>query len=342
MKRAEQFARNPELEVLLQQLNEEIATDPVSDQKIKGTFKHPLVFIVGCPRSGSTLLMQWLANSGCFAAPDNFLARFYRSPYVGQLIKDMLLDPRFSFRDEFADLQPISPGFNSSLGKTTGALSANEFYFFWRELFSTPVQYPSQSETDSFDLARARFELRRLIAYLDKPFACKGLMFNQILGALADWFPEAIFLHLQRGPFFTAQSLLLARETFFKDRRQWYSFQIPEYNELKSRTPIEQVAGQVIYMDAAVRRQLSNMPDIRHISIRYEAFTENPEAVWQRLKQHPCFQQTLGDVAYNGPESFEQKNILRLSDNEAVALENALKQTEQESSIPREELVDAV
>lgn len=288
------------------------------------TFKFPLVFIVGCPRSGSTLLMQWMANSGYFAAPDNFLSRFYRSPYVGQLIKDMLFDPRYAFRDELADLLPLSPDYHSSLGKTKGTLAVNEFYFFWRELFSIPVHYPTLSEADSFNLSKARYELDRLISYVQKPFLCKGLMFNQVLSRVAEWFPEAVFLHLRRESFFTAQSLLMARETFYQDRKQWYSFQIPEHEQLKSCSPFEQVAGQVTYTEAAVSRQLAAMPKHRYLTIQYEELVANPEAVWRHLKEQPLLQPTLAERPYGGPEKFEQKNVLRLSSDEAADLETAL------------------
>ena len=38
-----------------------------------------VVLVVGGPRSGSTVMMQWLASSGVFAYPSNLLSRFYRA-----------------------------------------------------------------------------------------------------------------------------------------------------------------------------------------------------------------------------------------------------------------------
>ena len=39
--------------------------------------RRPIILILGCARSESTLLLQLLAESGAFAYPTNFLSRFY-------------------------------------------------------------------------------------------------------------------------------------------------------------------------------------------------------------------------------------------------------------------------
>ena len=52
--------------------------------------KLPVLLIVGNPRSGTTLLYQWLAATGLFAYPSNIMSRFYRAPYIGGLLHKIL------------------------------------------------------------------------------------------------------------------------------------------------------------------------------------------------------------------------------------------------------------
>ena len=98
--RAPRHRRNGQLEELLQSLSELIA--PGGDQRalLSGGPRYPVVFITGVPRSGSTMLLQWLANSGHFRAPTNLVSRFWRAPCVGALVDRMLFESKMDFRGE--------------------------------------------------------------------------------------------------------------------------------------------------------------------------------------------------------------------------------------------------
>ena len=96
--RTGRFRRNPELEKLLEEINNLLG--PAEDE-IAARFdrpRYPVVLVVGGPRSGSTLMMQWLARLGLFACPTNLLSRFYRAPFIGAKIQQLLADPIFGFR----------------------------------------------------------------------------------------------------------------------------------------------------------------------------------------------------------------------------------------------------
>ena len=70
------FQRNIDLENLLTSLNQilEPAEKSVISEYVRP--KYPVVMIVGGGRSGTTLLLQWLANTGFFAYPTNLLSGF--------------------------------------------------------------------------------------------------------------------------------------------------------------------------------------------------------------------------------------------------------------------------
>ena len=79
------FQRNESLESLLNSLNELLgAVENRAIESIPASVgDHPIIFIMGPHRSGTTLLMQWLASLGIIAYPTNVLSRFYSAPVIG-------------------------------------------------------------------------------------------------------------------------------------------------------------------------------------------------------------------------------------------------------------------
>ena len=130
--RVESFRRNARLEGLLTTLNGLLACSEEAALEHFSSFKHhPVVFVMGPHRSGTTLFMQWLANTGVVGYPTNLLSRFFGAPVIGAQIQLLLTDPRYDFRNEILEFNSAI-SFDSEIGKTRGALSPNEFWHFWR------------------------------------------------------------------------------------------------------------------------------------------------------------------------------------------------------------------
>ena len=128
--RTDKYARVTALEALLKELNGNLAG--ANEMYLEDSSEcFSKIFLVGPHRSGSTLLMQWLANTGLAAYPTNLLSRFFGAPLVGAKIQQLLTDPRFNFRNEILDFNS-DLNFSSDNGKTKGALAPNEFWYFWR------------------------------------------------------------------------------------------------------------------------------------------------------------------------------------------------------------------
>lgn len=314
--RQKQFSRNKQLEGLLHELNGLLA--PVEADVVQG-FKepnYPVVLLVGCARSGTTLIMQWLARTEEFAYPTNLLSRFYAAPYIGAKIQQMMFDPKYSFRDEFVGLGGHIT-FESELGKTTGALAPNEFYYFWRRFFPYgETQYLDESALQQVDGEGFVAELAALESVFDKPLAMKGLMLNWNIPFLASLLPRALFLYVRREPVYNAQSLLESRQKFFGDRQAWYSFKPRQYDRLKGLGSHEQVAGQVYFTNRAIRRGLEQVESSRWLKIDYESFCESPEVIYERIEDKLVLQGKQINPNYAGPMHFDSTNEIRLSRDE--------------------------
>ncbi len=311
--RTVQYQRNKLLETLLKEINELLGNAQKSVINQFRAPQHPVLLVVGGPRTGSTLMMQWLANLGVFAYPTNLLSRFYGAPYIGAKIQLMLTDPRYNFKDEILDFNS-EVVFQSDLGKTRGALAPNDFWYFWRRFF--PIQEPRYLEPEELQQADVNGFLRELAAIeavLEKPLAMKGMLLEQNLIFLDRLFPKVVFLEITRNPLYNIQSLLESREKFFGNRHEWYSIKPREYHWLKDiPDPIEQVAGQVYYKNKILREQFAHIDSSRKIHVRYEDFCEYPEALFLAIKEK--FQQQGYSINrdYQGPDKFQSANRIRL------------------------------
>jgi len=310
--RKQQFLRNQNLESLLSELNSLLTPVQYAVNNKFQMPKYPLVLIVGCARAGSTLMMQWLADTGEFAYPTNFLSRFYAAPYIGAMIQQMLISPKYKFKDEFSDVK--SPTlFKSELGKTSGLFAPNEFYYFWRRFFKYgDIQYLDMNETKQVDVNGLCSELASIESIFERPLAMKAHLISWNIPFVFSLFPNVIFVHIIRDPVYNAQSLIEAREKFYGDRHQWYSFKPGEYPILKDFDPYKQVAGQVYFTNRAIQQNLSQIENVNWSTINYEEFCKSPQKIYQQLREQLALHGYKLASRYTGPKSFDATNQVRL------------------------------
>lgn len=320
------YSRNPRLSRLLTELNELLA--PTMDRVVARheTPELPIVLVMGCPRSGTTLALQWLASLGVFSYPTNLLSRFYAAPYVGALVQRMLVDPEYQFRDELLGVPYHRPDFGSALGKTTGLLAPNEFWYFWRRHFAAQPD-PWLPAGDCIDRGRLLAELASLQAGLGGlPFAAKGLMFNWRIPELDALLPRAVFINLRRDPILNMQSLLAARREFYGDIRSWYSFKPPQLSSVEQMDPYEQVAAQVTYTRTAVEQGLDAIAGERGLTVDYETLCRRPHEVYAALADRLGSQGVELPRTYTGPIAFAASNRATIGRDERRRLERAYEQ----------------
>jgi len=309
-RRTTEHARNAGLEQLLAELNGVLGGAEDGMHDLPAEPAHPIILVVAAPRSGTTLLMQWLASSGQVCYPSNLLSRFYAAPYLGARIQQLIADPRFNFKEELADASTYAMPFTSLLGKTKGLLQPNEFWYFWRRFI--PNVHPEWITPEQEALINAD-GFRQGIAHIQhafgKPFAAKGLILQYNLAALHRILGKVLFVHIAREPWRAAHSLLRARLAYYGDEGAWYSAKPPEYEELKMLDPAEQVAGQVICTQAAIERQFARLPDACHLSVGFDAFRNDPAALYQRIGERIVAMGGTWDPQYTGPSNFDLREV---------------------------------
>ena len=302
--RAVNFQRNELLENLLRQLNADL--QPSEQALLERYFgkksAHPIILVMGPLRSGTTLFMQWLANTGLVAYPSNLLSRFFRAPILGAKIQLLLTDPRFNFRDELWEFgQQVE--YASENGKTRGALAPNEFWYFWRRFLQDSSRdcWTDYELQQSMDIQSMKAELAGMVDVFQKPFAAKGMLFNYNIPFFDSIMENVFFIRISRDPVANIASVLDARKRQSGSKQLWYSFKIPEYESLKDMEPLSQAAGQVHYINQAITRGLEGVSETRKMEIKYEDFCESPGKTFAQL----AGKLNLKEVAYDGPARFD-------------------------------------
>lgn len=319
--RTEHFKHNAGLNHLLDELRTLLA--PVQGAIQAGYPSFPVGTIVGIPRSGTTLFLQWLSSLGCFSYPSNVLTRFAYAPYIGALVQQMLFDPDLDYHGDFSDLRS---GINhsSELGKSKGALACNEFQHFFRTFMPNfDLEWLDESalkQTDSQGISNGLASIEKAFG---KPFMTKGSLLQLNIRHFADRIPSLFWLHISREPLFVMQSILRARENYYGNRNTWWSSKPKEYDQLKEMDIYHQIAGQVYFTDKSIKEGLESIPDSKSLTIKYEDFCAEPEMYYDRIYKKYSELGCELPKEYRGAASFKVSNKISLPSSDIDALQEA-------------------
>jgi hypothetical protein len=236
--------------------------------------ERPVVFIVGTPRSGTTLFYQLIARHLDVAYPNNFVARYWLAPVLGM----------WRFQRSYSSSQADIP-LQSDFGGTTGPFSPHEFSWFW-EFYTwfREVDDLSEDELDRIDWAAIRRELEGLSGYVGRPLVLKSLnyvVYN--IHRFAEEFPTAKFLSIRRDPRFVVQSILESRKERYGDESLWWTIRPRDYQSWLHRPAIEQVCHQVDDIRRAIGQGLTSLPADRKLELTYEDLIADPYAQLSRV-----------------------------------------------------------
>lgn len=229
----------------------------------------PPVFILGAPRSGTTVLSQLLSSTGQFGIVTNFVARFWQAPALGMMIEEALCLAK----------DGCSSSMRSVRGVTEGWSEPSEFGYFWSRWFDLGQNSHAlgTAERQRFDMAG----LRRSVASIEKvvglPLVFKNnTWFTLNADLLADTFPGCILVVCERDPFYIAQSIWLQRLDVFGDASKWWSVRPADYAEIGKLSPLAQVAAQAVSIVAGMNVSLAQAKTARIVRLPYEEVARDP------------------------------------------------------------------
>lgn len=253
----------------------------------------PPVFILGLPRSGTTLTYQCFLNSFHFSYLSNVSHFFYRIPFLSCLISNFLVIFT-NYRSTFV----------SSKGFVSGPLGPAEGLHFWRYWMAATL-YQSPIQNSELNTTR--------IIYLKKVFSalspCYGPFLSAYLGHLLcldklfNFFPSAFYIRIHRNPLLVALSI---KSCFDKEESSWFSLMPSECNNLENQSIYMKIASQVYWLSKRLSYQ---PPNINFFDVCFEDLCENPSQVMLRFYSY-CKSQGV-DLALKNPPpvNFSQKSL---------------------------------
>ncbi len=270
--RSATYAKDAGDEAFLRSLNEQL--EPVERERyVDCEIEHPFVFVVGLPRSGTTLLSQVLAYSLDVGYVSNFAARFWLAPVHGLRLNRIVLGTD----------RPAT--FESDYARTSDPRDIHEFGYFWRhwlrkESFADVVHSAELEGTIDWDgLRRTLANLQR---ELGKPFVGKNMLGAYHMPKLSSVLGPVLWVLVERDPLDAAVSILDARCRHYADPRVWWSYVPLEYDKLAGLDEWGQVAGQVHYLSRLYERELNGLGESA-IRVRYEALCAEPSSVLREV-----------------------------------------------------------
>jgi hypothetical protein len=279
-------ARIRSLHVLEVRLGRRWADEPLA---------YPPLFVVGAPRSGSTLLYQLLTDRFDVGYLANGHAREPGAPSLVERRRGLVRGRRGELGD-----------YRSSFGGTSGELGPSECGPFWYRFFPRRPHYVS---AEAFPTASRR-ELRAAIgAFVDacgRPVVYKNLYCTARMDAIAATLPDALFIVVHRDLAANARSLLNARMRVAGAYEAWWSVEPPGIDGLLQLPAEEQVVEQVRALDALVARIEASIGSERVLHVSYEDLCANPHAQLERIAAftagHGCELGDRGEVPTSFPD----------------------------------------
>jgi hypothetical protein len=312
--RQDKYKKNAFAEKYLAQMNASLETvDESIIKELNSAAEASPVFIVGLQRSGTTLFNQLLINQFDFAYPSNFLARFWNAPLTALLLQNNL-----NFQSKVS--------YESNLGYTAGISGPHEFGYFWRHWF------PWDTFEDAFQKSSINNEkfaaLMKALQHMEeKPWIFKNLhKVNFQIETLHQLFPKAVFLYIKRDPLYVMQSTYQSRQELFGNVQEWFGIQPPEYEKLKSKPVMKQIAGQIFYSERYIEDSLEQI-DPKHVfKIEFEYLVADPKKAIDALNEF--FEKNAIKINTSSEQKlpdFKNSNQLRLNADLIHEMKDALK-----------------
>lgn len=182
----------------------------------------PPLFILGLPRSGSTLIYQAVCQACSVAFPPKLARTFWMAPATSAWIAQRL-------RKQY------SSDFESTYGRSKGPFSPTNL-LLWNALLDKSRNLEA-GDVDASTKQRVAEIVGRFERVAGRAYCERNHRFNQWLPLVADIFPQALFLVTVREERSVALSMLRARIEEFGGYESWFLAVPRSFPSSKTRRP---------------------------------------------------------------------------------------------------------
>ncbi|MEZ5071186.1 MAG: sulfotransferase [Bacteroidales bacterium] len=264
--------------------------------------EHPCIFILGPPRSGSTIVYQLITSLLEVAYVDNLANMARYQPVTG-----MELSKRF-FGDK------AHRNFESNYGTTReGGLHAPAEALYFYKWFPKDRHHTEVADLTETQLDQFRSTTFAMIRKMQKPLVIKNLSFSVRLPVLREALPSARYIVVRRDPFFTAQSILQGMRDHRVPMDRVWSILPKGFESLQGLPPEEIVVRQVHMIENQMAEELEKMGKDQYLILDYETLSDSLEENLQAVMNlcSPSLKRRVGDLP-----SVQTQNRNRIDEKE--------------------------
>ena len=233
----------------------------------------PPVFLIGPPRSGTTLFYEAMITRFRFAYISNAAHRFFRTP----LAATRLARPAIEARDS---------AFSSSMGHIDGWAAPNEGGWNWKR-WLPDGDWSGDTLVAEVALAELQSLTNGLSMVLDAPFLNKNVMHSNRLARMAAIWPDARFITVRRDVRANVRSIVKAERQDRgprKDGQNWWSVRPSIAPEWLGRGDVERAVAQVVGTLADIARDAERLDSSRFADVEYELFCADPRKCMKTVR----------------------------------------------------------
>ncbi len=221
------------------------------------------VWIIGVPRSGTTLAYQLMCASFRSTYLTNRVAKRYRIALASRAIERLLFERK---------LHPQT--FQSNFGRTISNNDPHEGGAFFYQFL--PSEEPYVEATDLTTDEKIAFKsVISSLTYPRKLFISKNTVHSLRIKALADIFPNSKFLWVTRNKNDAIKSMLKARKANGILENQWWSVKPPGWIGRLDQSPDEMVAWQYSEINHIINQDLQTT-NAEFYKVSYEDICKQP------------------------------------------------------------------
>ncbi len=226
--------------------------------------EHPMIFIVGPHRSGTTFISQVWAHAFPFHPLSNFNSVFHRSCYLAH----KLFKPWNKKR--------TMPRYRNFYGIAPGLFTIGDTHEVWDRWYGGDHSIVPEQLSESQKEA-----MRRYFGTLEKagqrPLITKSGRNSMIMGELQKTFPTAFFIIVRRDLASIIRSTIQADETFLGQEQSGWGMRASKgFNPGRYPGFLEAVCAQCLGVQQKVDEEQGQLPPEQCMEIDYEAFCKDP------------------------------------------------------------------
>jgi hypothetical protein len=237
------------------------------------------VFIIGPPRTGSTILYQILTNNLDLLYIDNLMDIFHRNILFGGRLS------YFLFRNKPHNC------FQSKYGGTfrCGMHAPSECGRFWYQWIPNQQHFVDFDELNSKSVKEIRFLLNAIMNKLGKPIVIKNLANSLRLRLISQIFPYSKIIFIRRDPLETSLSVYRARKNKRIDPQSTWSITPPNLEKLGQMTEYELIVRQIFLIERQIWMDKKFFPSQNFYYLNYNQFINDPKTEINSLRNfiHP-------------------------------------------------------